>query len=413
MRWRRYGGCKITSSAALAGSTLYIGDYCGRLLALNARERRDALVAERQRPRLRHAGGRGRARLRPELDRRLADGVLDARALSLAPQHRLVRLLVAGGRAGTRLLRLVQRRLLRPVCADGRDALVARHRRPDLRRGGRRRRRRVRRLVRASHPRRRRAQRPRRARTSPTVSTCRSRAPASACSCTATRASMPWRSGEASRDRGRRAPAARRRRRCRVLPARQAAVARRQGIVDGRVRDDAGGAAGADRRSRASRGRPTATIRSGSASATASRSRRRSSASGRSARRASSSFPPPSLRPPLLHQQRRRAVRDRREERPQARWKYDSHRCIASSPAVDGHVVYETFMNAPPCNRKPSGKLTGELVAFTVGDGRVLWRKTIYPSESSPVVVARLGLRRRLERARLCVQAAERQDCVG
>jgi outer membrane protein assembly factor BamB len=67
-------------------------------------------------------------------------------------------------------------------------------------------------------------------------------------------------------------------------------------------------------------------------------------------------------------------------------WKYVSHRCNASSPAVAGHVVYETFMNAPPCNRKPSGKLTGELIAFTVGDGRVLWRKTIYPSESSPVV---------------------------
>ena len=48
-------------------------------------------------------------------------------------------------------------------------------------------------------------------------------------------------------------------------------------------------------------------------------------------------------------------------------WKYVSHRCNASSPAVAGHVVYETFMNAPPCNRKPSGKLTGELVAFTVG----------------------------------------------
>jgi len=69
-------------------------------------------------------------------------------------------------------------------------------------------------------------------------------------------------------------------------------------------------------------------------------------------------------------------------------WKYVSHRCVAASPAVAGHVVYETFMNAPPCNRKPSGKLTGELIAFTVGHGRVLWRKTIYPSESSPVVTA-------------------------
>ncbi|MBA3841456.1 MAG: PQQ-like beta-propeller repeat protein, partial [Actinobacteria bacterium] len=38
VRWQRGGGgCKITSSAALSGSTLYIGDYCSRLLALNAR----------------------------------------------------------------------------------------------------------------------------------------------------------------------------------------------------------------------------------------------------------------------------------------------------------------------------------------------------------------------------------------
>ncbi len=69
-------------------------------------------------------------------------------------------------------------------------------------------------------------------------------------------------------------------------------------------------------------------------------------------------------------------------------WTYVSRRCVAASPAVDEHVVFETFMNAPPCNRKPSGKLRGELVAFTVGRGKVLWRKDIYPSESSPVVAA-------------------------
>ncbi|HEX3669648.1 MAG TPA: PQQ-binding-like beta-propeller repeat protein [Acidimicrobiia bacterium] len=68
-------------------------------------------------------------------------------------------------------------------------------------------------------------------------------------------------------------------------------------------------------------------------------------------------------------------------------WKFDSHRCVAASPAIDEHVVFETFMNGPPCNRKPSPKLTGELVAFTVGTGKVLWRRTIRPSESSPVVV--------------------------
>ncbi|MGH3002941.1 MAG: PQQ-binding-like beta-propeller repeat protein, partial [Gaiellaceae bacterium] len=69
-------------------------------------------------------------------------------------------------------------------------------------------------------------------------------------------------------------------------------------------------------------------------------------------------------------------------------WKYVSHRCVAASPAVDRHVVFETFLNAPPCNRKPSSKLTGELIAFSVGTGKVLWRRKIHPSESSPVVVA-------------------------
>jgi outer membrane protein assembly factor BamB len=69
-------------------------------------------------------------------------------------------------------------------------------------------------------------------------------------------------------------------------------------------------------------------------------------------------------------------------------WSYVSHRCVAASPAVDQHRIFETFLNAPPCNRKPSGKLSGELVAFTVGTGKVLWRKRIYPSESSPVVAA-------------------------
>jgi outer membrane protein assembly factor BamB len=36
VRWRRAFGCKITSSAAYADSTIYLGDYCGRLLSLRA-----------------------------------------------------------------------------------------------------------------------------------------------------------------------------------------------------------------------------------------------------------------------------------------------------------------------------------------------------------------------------------------
>ncbi len=68
-------------------------------------------------------------------------------------------------------------------------------------------------------------------------------------------------------------------------------------------------------------------------------------------------------------------------------WKYVSNRCVAASPALDHHVVYETFLNAPPCNSKPSASLNGEVIAFAVGTGRVIWRRTIGPSESSPVVV--------------------------
>lgn len=68
-------------------------------------------------------------------------------------------------------------------------------------------------------------------------------------------------------------------------------------------------------------------------------------------------------------------------------WDYVSHRCVAASPAVDRHVVFEAFMNAPPCNRPPSSNLTGEVVAFAVGTGSVIWRHVIGPSESSPVVV--------------------------
>jgi outer membrane protein assembly factor BamB len=67
-------------------------------------------------------------------------------------------------------------------------------------------------------------------------------------------------------------------------------------------------------------------------------------------------------------------------------WKYDSKRCVAASPAVDSNLVYETFLNAPPCNRPSSPKLTGELIAFNAGSGKVVWRKRVAPSESSPLV---------------------------
>ena len=68
-------------------------------------------------------------------------------------------------------------------------------------------------------------------------------------------------------------------------------------------------------------------------------------------------------------------------------WQYESNRCLAASPAVDSHVVFETFMNRPPCNRSPNASLTGEVTAFAVGSGHILWKRTIGPSESSPVVI--------------------------
>ena len=66
-------------------------------------------------------------------------------------------------------------------------------------------------------------------------------------------------------------------------------------------------------------------------------------------------------------------------------WSWDSHRCQAMSPAVDGHTVYATFLNNPPCNAT-GDDLDGELVALSVGTGKIRWRKTIGPSESSPLV---------------------------
>jgi outer membrane protein assembly factor BamB len=67
-------------------------------------------------------------------------------------------------------------------------------------------------------------------------------------------------------------------------------------------------------------------------------------------------------------------------------WAYASGRCVASSPGVDDHLVFETFLNEPPCNRPPSSTLTGEVIAFDSRSGRIAWRRTLAPSESSPLV---------------------------
>jgi outer membrane protein assembly factor BamB len=67
------------------------------------------------------------------------------------------------------------------------------------------------------------------------------------------------------------------------------------------------------------------------------------------------------------------------------RWRYDSHRCTAASPAVAKGVVYMTFLNRPPCNSQ-SSDIDGLVVALNARTGRLVWKRTIGPSETSPLV---------------------------
>jgi outer membrane protein assembly factor BamB len=72
-------------------------------------------------------------------------------------------------------------------------------------------------------------------------------------------------------------------------------------------------------------------------------------------------------------------------------WKYRAHRCVAASPALGPHAhgtVYETFLNRPPCNAQNGGHgVDGQVIAFSVGHGKIHWQHTIGPSESSPLLV--------------------------
>jgi outer membrane protein assembly factor BamB len=73
-------------------------------------------------------------------------------------------------------------------------------------------------------------------------------------------------------------------------------------------------------------------------------------------------------------------------------WKYASGRCAAASPAVSDHVIFFAFLSALPCargrgaSRKEAGRLTGEVIAFASGFGRIRWRTKLGPTESSPLV---------------------------
>ncbi len=69
-------------------------------------------------------------------------------------------------------------------------------------------------------------------------------------------------------------------------------------------------------------------------------------------------------------------------------WTFESHRCQAASPAADDlqhGTVFEVFLNRRPCTAKRAGD--GEIVALSVGTGKVRWSRHIGASETSPVVV--------------------------
>ena len=66
-------------------------------------------------------------------------------------------------------------------------------------------------------------------------------------------------------------------------------------------------------------------------------------------------------------------------------WRREVGRCVAASPAVAHRLVYQAFLNRPPCNSKKKF-LTGEVIAFSPGLGRIRWRTKIGPTESSPLV---------------------------
>jgi outer membrane protein assembly factor BamB len=67
-------------------------------------------------------------------------------------------------------------------------------------------------------------------------------------------------------------------------------------------------------------------------------------------------------------------------------WKYRSHRCVAATPAVSAGTVFESFLNRPPCNASPSPKLDGEVIAFSTGLGKIRWRRSLGPTETSPLL---------------------------
>jgi outer membrane protein assembly factor BamB len=69
-------------------------------------------------------------------------------------------------------------------------------------------------------------------------------------------------------------------------------------------------------------------------------------------------------------------------------WQYQTNRCTAATPAVAFHTVYMSFLNHPPCNASGSG-LNGLVLALDADTGKVRWKVSIGPTESSPLVVGK------------------------
>ena len=63
-----------------------------------------------------------------------------------------------------------------------------------------------------------------------------------------------------------------------------------------------------------------------------------------------------------------------------------TQRVFEAAAAAGARVVFQTFMNRPPCNASGGHGLDGEVIAFSVGFGKIRWRARIGPTESSPLV---------------------------
>ena len=80
------------------------------------------------------------------------------------------------------------------------------------------------------------------------------------------------------------------------------------------------------------------------------------------------------------------------------RWRYTSHGCGWSSPALADHLLFATFIGNHECHATLQG---GEIVAFSPATGRIRWQRTHRPFGVVAARRERHALRRRPGRIRL------------